>query len=990
MRGRPRVGTVLLAALAGGLVTGLYDGIGAAFRAGVGFRAAFPAAILCGSVDLLVGAVIGLVVVVLGALAHWGRQRGVAPVALWVAYGLAGVAPAAAAAQMVLFTAGRNNRFLAAGMVAIVAVAVAVAAALCAPALARVLGAAVQLVRRRDPAAPLDHQPPPTPAGLLVAAPLAGLVLAALVFILIWQTRAPLRSSARVVRMVVAGIISGLIPAALVLAAAQLRQVKRRAAALVAAVVVVLPLLLFVRANWVKHLQFVPWRDVVVLALIALTGTVLAFALRRRTPPALQLAGIFAGAPVLAVLLALWAGGGELGRKAAVKEAGIVGKLIAVVQPMLDFDHDGYPGLLGGGDCNDEDPHVNPGAQDWPEDGLDQDCDGVDLRAADLRPPPLHPVPASVPADLNVLLIVIDTLRADHLGAYGYGRPTSPELDRLARDGVLFENAWAHAPSTRYSMPALITGRWPSAITWESPPPGASSNWPAISRRHITIAEVLRQQGYFNGAYYAYLYFNRLDGRGFERGIDQYDDRLAAKHVNKPWVGPAESVGSSAREMADDGIDFLKAYKDQKFFLSLHFYDTHLDYERHPDQVQFGDKQVDLYDGEILFTDRQVGRVIAALRELGIYDKTAVFVTGDHGEGLGEHHITAHGYDLYAPQTKVPLIARVPGLRARRVTAPVGHVDIAPTLVNLARAPQEPAFLGRSMLDVMAGVPNPKVPPPGPVFQEVSFPSEPPRFPAPMYVRHGLVSATHHLLWNWIPENIVSCYDVSKDPGELRDRWGTPTGAPACVPLKAELDRKLALLRLAELPPDFVARLAEGVSAPGAPAPPPSHARPAMFGDAVRFLGYDVKVLGVPFPGQLPTDAVAPAPGAAAPATATGNDPQVVRIARGGEVEVTTYFEVLKQLPGWRAFTHLDGPRGAFIMDHTPVGGAGPVERWRPGQKIRDRFTVRFTAQNPPGAHTLYVGFWKPPSSANQRLPVTPREAQDGSDRLRVVGFTVE
>jgi arylsulfatase A-like enzyme len=679
----------------------------------------------------------------------------------------------------------------------------------------------------------------------------------------------------------------------------------------------------------------------------------------------------------------LWAGGGELGRKVAVKEAGLVGKLIAVVQPMLDFDHDGYPGLLGGGDCNDKDARVNPGAQDWPEDGLDQDCDGVDLRAQDLRPPPPHPVPASVPTDLNILLIVIDTLRADHLGAYGYKRPTSPELDRLARDGILFENAWAHAPSTRYSMPALVTGRWPSAITWESPPPGASTWWPAISRKHPTIAEVLRQSGYFNGAYYAYLYFNRLDGRGFERGVDQYDDRLAVKHINKP-TGPAESVGSSAREMADDGIDFIKSYRDQKFFLSLHFYDPHLDYEPHADQVQFGNRQADLYDGEILFTDRQVGRVIAALRELGIYDKTAIFVTGDHGEGLGEHGITAHGYDLYAPQTKVPLIARVPGLGSRRVSAPVGHVDVAPTLVNLARAPQEGSFLGRSMVDVMAGAPSTKVPPPGPVFQEVSFPPEPPRFPREV-VRHGLVSATHHLLWNRIPENTVSCYDLSKDPAEQRDRWGTPTGEPACKPLKAELDRKLALLRLAELPADFVVRLAEGVSAPGAPAPPPSHPRPAAFGDAVKFLGYDVKLLGVPFPGQLPADPAAPA---AAPGT--GGDAHVVRIARGGEVEITTYFEVQQQLPGWRAFTHLDGPRGAMILDHTPVGGAGPVERWRPGQKIRDRFTVKFTAQHPPGQHTLYIGFWKPPSSANQRLPVTPREAQDGGDRLRVVSFTVE
>ena len=103
--------------------------------------------------------------------------------------------------------------------------------------------------------------------------------------------------------------------------------------------------------------------------------------------------------------------------------------------------------------------------------------------------------------------------------------------------------------------------------------------------------------------------------------------------------------------------------------------------------------------------------MVAALKELGLYDKTAIIVTGDHGEGLGEHGIVAHGYDLYAPQTKVPLIVRVPGLGSRRVKEPVGHVDLAPTLVNLAGGPQEKSFLGRSMLDLVAGVPGAAPPP---------------------------------------------------------------------------------------------------------------------------------------------------------------------------------------------------------------------------------------------------------------------------------------
>src|SRR4029079_5449528 len=108
----------------------------------------------------------------------------------------------------------------------------------------------------------------------------------------------------------------------------------------------------------------------------------------------------------------------------------------------------------------------------------------------------------------------------------------------------------------------------------------------------------------------------------------------------------------------------------------------------------FGDARADLYDGEIRFTDMAVGRVLAPLRELGLWDRTAVVLTGDHGEGFGEHGITEHGFDLYPPQTKVPFIVRVPGLPAQRAKVPVGHIDIAPTLVNLARGRAEPGFMG--------------------------------------------------------------------------------------------------------------------------------------------------------------------------------------------------------------------------------------------------------------------------------------------------------
>ena len=484
------------------------------------------------------------------------------------------------------------------------------------------------------------------------------------------------------------------------------------------------------------------------------------------------------------------------------------------MRPALDFDHDGFPGLLGGGDCDDGNPAINPSAQDWPEDGVDQDCDGRDLRAVDLRPPPLHRVPAAVPRDLNILFIVIDTLRADRLGAYGYKRPTSPELDRLAADGGGVRERLGPRPLD----PLLDAGHRHRALALGHPLGHPHLVARASAREHRTIAEVLRERGYFNGAYYAYEYFNRVDGRGFERGIDQYDDRLAAKHIDTRAARPNRS-GSSAREMADDGIDFLKVYRDQKFFLTLHFYDPHLDYERQPGAPDFGSTPADLYDGEIWFTDKNVGRVIGALRELGLYEQTAIFVTGDHGEGLGEHGIMAHGYDLYAPQTKVPLIVRVPGLGSRRVKAPVGHVDLAPTLVNLAGGPPGEGFLGRSMVDLLAGIPGAS-PPPEYVFQEVSFPPEPPRFPS-QTERRALASATHHLHLEPGPrEHGVLLRPAGPTPARTATCGGPAPASRECSELKRALDRKLSLLKLSRPAPRLHrARLAVGERARAPPRP---------------------------------------------------------------------------------------------------------------------------------------------------------------------------
>jgi len=919
-------GAVWRAAILGGVVIGLLDGVRAAVLARVAVGPFLACVVLTLGVDLVVAAAAGAVLALLLAVARWGREGRTGLLATGLGWLVASAIPATVTVLAVSGTAGRNNRFLAAGVVGLAALVAAGIAALVGPAVARLLARVpgLRVVSKSETRKV-------SAAGLLVLVPLVALVIEAAVFFLIWRTRAPLRKGVLVERAAFGAALAACLPFLLAWASARLARVRAWVAVLAAVLLFGVPVAILVKVRWAKDFQFMAWNQVGVLVGLGLATVGLAFWLRGRRLARSWDRLVVLGLPVAGLLAVLLASEYEPARKAATARASLTGELITRGQRFFDFDRDKYAGLLGGGDCDDGDAERNPGATDWPDDGVDQDCDGKDASIASLRSPPFQAVPEAVPTDLKLLLVTIDTLRADHVGAYGYRRPTTPNLDRLAAEGTVFLNGWAHAPSTRYSMPAIATGRWPSAIEWDE-----SIWWPRIAPSQRMLAQALKDLGYTTAAFYAYLYFNRADQRGFERAVDHYDNSCAALHVNVN--GPAESVGSSSRQMADKGIAFLREHGQEKFFLWMHFYDPHLNYERHPEAPDWGRSQRDLYDGEVWFTDLHFGRVLDELRALGLWDKTAIVVVGDHGESMGEHGIVAHGYHLYSPHTKVPFVIKVPGLPAQRLDPPVGHVDLAPTLVNLARGPHEPAFLGRSFVDLLAGAPA--EPRPGPVFQEVSYEGD--------VKRRALVTATHHLIWNWTPDNTTECYDLFHDPGETRDLWGLIAGEPACSALKDDLRNRVALL---SLPPGYAEKIGFGL----APSPPPpTHPLDVRIGDSLRVLGYDVEP---------------PAP------------------RRGGSVVLVTHFELQARPPtGWKLFFHLEGPGGFRNLDHVPVEGTYPFERWRPGQRIRDRVSIAFTHAMPAGTYAVSLGLFK----GKERAPVTPAAAGDGQNRLRLATLVVE
>jgi hypothetical protein len=917
--------TIFRAALLAGIVVGLGEALRIAWLGNLGFLDTLM------SVGLVLGymfpmmSAVGVALAALIIVAGWGRNVTLAWPDRLLGWVLVGVLAGIPAFLTVAATAARNNRFIAAGVVALVACAVGLGMAFVGPAFSRTLA-----FLRRAKLQPLLAIPNVTWGGILLLVPLVCLVLLLGLFLLVWQTRAPLRKAVILERGLWAALLTALIPWSVSIASQRLRRMRGFASMVVAAIVFGLPMGLVIARRWAKDFQFLPWADVgVVVALLLCTVIFTQVVFRPWSRRRWWQAGTMF---ILALPMALALTEREAVRKVVIAKSGIVGRLLLEGQRKMDWDGDGYARWFGGGDCDDGDGDRNPGARDWPGDGIDQDCDGKDAALSVLRSPPFFSVPDSVPADLNILLVTIDTLRADHLGCYGYSRPTSPRLDALAKESTLFENGWAHAPSTRYSMPAIVTGRWPSAIAWDE-----SIWWPRIAPTQRTLAESLQALGYTTGGFFAYLYFNLADRRGFERGMDHYDDRCAALHRN--LSGPAESVGSSARQMSDKAIAFLREHASRKFYLWLHYYDPHLNYERHPEAPDFGSSQADLYDGEIWFTDFQFGRVLDEIRQQGLWDKTAIVVVGDHGESLGEHGIVAHGYHLYSPHTKVPFVLKIPGLPAQRLTVPMGHVDLAPTLVNLARGPHEPAYLGRSFVDYLAG--QPRDPTPEPVFQEVSYEGN--------VKRRAVVTASHHLIWNWTPDNTTECYDLAQDPGENLDLWGKDD--EECLRLKSWLRDRVGLL---SLPPGYGEKIAFGVHRIGDPIPPPKFILGARIGQGLEVLGYDLE------PEPVPSQ---------------------------GRATLVTHLQVTRPIePGYRMFFHLDGPGGFRNLDHALIEGAYPMERWRPGQRLRDRLILTPSANMPKGTYSLYIGLFK----GADRLPITPDPHSDGQKRLRLLSFQVD
>ena len=294
-----------------------------------------------------------------------------------------------------------------------------------------------------------------------------------------------------------------------------------------------------------------------------------------------------------------------------------------------------------------------------------------------LREPPLR---VSGP----IVLVSIDTLRADRLPAYGYAGVETPAIDRLVADGVLFERAYSHSPQTLPAHVSMFTGLLPVEH-------GVRDNLGfAVAPDQILLPELLAPLGYRSAAVVS-SYVLRKEV-GLARGFETYDDRLPP--------APPEASGAQVQRDGGDSLQVAERWLDgnagagSPFFLFLHLYEPHMPYAP-PERFA----RYEPYDGEIAYADEIVGDLFASLRARGLYDDALIVLLSDHGEGLGDHGEQEHGVFLYDEAIHVPLVVKLPGGRGagRRVSVPVQHIDLLPTMLDLAGAAAPDGLRGRSL-----------------------------------------------------------------------------------------------------------------------------------------------------------------------------------------------------------------------------------------------------------------------------------------------------
>jgi choline-sulfatase len=437
---------------------------------------------------------------------------------------------------------------------------------------------------------------------------------------------------------------------------------------------------------------------------------------------------------------------------------------LALMRKITDRDHDGASPWFAGGDCDDHDKRRSPLAIDVPGNGIDEDCSGSDTPVVALSEAAVKGTKAGslrdlLPPDMNLIFITVDTLRTD-LGFMGYGKPVSPNLDKLAEKSVIFDHAYSFASYTGKSLGPLLIGKYPS----ETLRNGAHFN--TYAKGNTFVAERFQQAKVRTFGAASHWYFNGWSG--LPQGMDEWD--LSAT----PAGGQGDTDTSvTSKQLTDVALKLLGKPENVggRFFMWVHYFDPHAQYAPHDGAPNFLSPGATgsavskaAYDGEVWFVDHHIGRILELMESQPWGKKTAVVVTADHGEAFSDHGMSWHGHEIWESLVHVPLLIYVPGLEPHHVPVKRGHIDVVPTLLEVMgmEAPGEGELSGESLVPDMVAK-SEKDLPERDVYLDM---------PIGPYtgMRRGIIHGpTPGMKLIHSGGNVYNLFDLAADPGEKED-----------------------------------------------------------------------------------------------------------------------------------------------------------------------------------------------------------------------------
>lgn len=629
----------------------------------------------------------------------------------------------------------------------------------------------------------------------------------------------------------------------------------------------------------------------------------------------------------------------------AISSSPTLATAMNLVRRANDFDGDGFGSLLGENDCDAFNNKVHPLARDIPDNGVDENCDGRDFKLGRLpsyKSGEKMPVPEAYQDDWNVLLITVDTVRFDHTSFGGYERDTTPRLAEFVKRSANFTFANAPSAGTMASIPAILTSKFfHSGIALDEDIPRGSP--PKLKPSNTLLHELFKSKGYRTGAILSHEYFNDW---GMDQGVDDYDNTVGKKR---------DPYGVTSQKLTDRSIAWIGKQGSKKWFLWTHYIDPHGRYVSHPGETSYGESEMDLYDGELHFTDKHLGNLLDYVARSQAGQKTIVVITSDHGDAFGEHGYINHAQDLHREILHVPLIFYVPNIEPRSISGAVSPIDIFPTFADLigydisslgvegeSLVPQ--LFYGKDAEDRV-------------VFAETNYPK-------PL---RAAVNSRYKLILD-LKNNVSRLWDLKKDPLEKKNVWTTDKkGYKEMRGYLNEWLERVVYSRDAESN-QAIAKLADHL---------------VRERDAAATIVNDVSVAG----GAIAIDSFSV---------------DTTKAIASKPLEVQVYFRVAKagapdmkiQVELWPA-TGPNKTRPAKSRLGLTGGGMFPSGRWHEGELVRDRMKVSLPTawKKETGPTKIMVGLRFAPDgkAGSSKEPIAlSGPLREGSDDLLVIGeFTM-